>query len=49
MEKDKILVAGATGYLGKYITRELLSEGFKTKIIVRNPNKIEFGDWKPSC
>ena len=26
MEKDKILVAGATGYLGKYITRELLSE-----------------------
>ena len=25
MEKDKILVAGATGYLGKYITRELLS------------------------
>lgn len=44
MVKDKILVAGATGYLGKYITRELLSEGFKTKIIVRNPNKIEFGD-----
>ena len=44
MGKDKILVAGATGYLGKYITRELLSEGFKTKIIVRNPNKIEFGD-----
>lgn len=42
--KDKILVAGATGYLGKYITEELLSKGFKTKIIVRNPQKIAFHD-----
>ena len=44
MAKDKILVAGATGYLGKYITRQLLSEGFKTKIIVRNPDKVEIDD-----
>lgn len=39
MTKDKILLAGATGYLGKYITQELLSRNCKTKIIVRNTSK----------
>lgn len=40
MTKDKILLAGATGYLGKYVTQELLSRNLKTKIIVRNTAKI---------
>lgn len=38
---DKILVAGASGYLGKYITKELISRNYDTKIIVRNKNKIK--------
>lgn len=40
MAKDKVLLAGATGYLGKYITQELLSRNFKTKIIVRDRSKV---------
>ena len=40
MEKYKVLVAGATGYLGQFITQELLDRGFATTIIVRNKNKI---------
>ncbi|WP_111708813.1 SDR family oxidoreductase [Lutibacter citreus] len=37
----KILVAGATGYLGKFIARELIERGYDTKIVVRNKEKIK--------
>ena len=36
----KILLAGATGYLGSYILYELLQNGYDTRIVVRNENKI---------
>jgi uncharacterized protein YbjT (DUF2867 family) len=36
-----ILVAGATGYLGKYITKELTDQGYYTKVLVRNPEKFK--------
>ena len=35
-----VLLAGATGYLGSFILEELLYRGYKTKIIVRNVEKI---------
>lgn len=38
---DKILIAGATGYLGRYITHELRQQNFYTKVLVRNPKKFE--------
>lgn len=38
---NKILLAGATGYLGKYLLRELISRGYNTKAIARNSKKIE--------
>jgi len=38
---QNILVAGATGYLGKYIVRELVSRKFNTTALVRNPAKFE--------
>ena len=38
---DKILIAGATGYLGKHITQELKQQDFHTKVLVRNPKKFE--------
>ncbi|WP_071146753.1 SDR family oxidoreductase [Bacteroides ihuae] len=45
MSKQKVLVAGATGYLGGYITQELASlEDFNTKIIVRNRYKVKSND-----
>lgn len=37
----KILVAGATGYLGKYITQTLIDEGYGTSAIVRNKKRLD--------
>ena len=37
----KILVAGATGYLGRYLLKELLSQGYETTALVRNTKKLE--------
>ena len=36
MKSKKILLAGATGYLGGYIAKELIKQSYPTKIIVRN-------------
>tara|TARA_R110000744_G_scaffold6187_10_gene21741 strand:+ start:4761 stop:5651 length:891 start_codon:yes stop_codon:yes gene_type:complete len=35
-----ILLAGATGYLGNYIAKELITRNIDTKIIARNPSRI---------
>jgi uncharacterized protein YbjT (DUF2867 family) len=40
MKTKKILLAGATGYLGKFIAAELQDQGYPTKIVVRNESKI---------
>ncbi len=37
----KVLVAGATGYLGNYITKELIKKDIYTKVVVRNVAKFE--------
>jgi len=39
-QMNNIFVAGATGYLGKYITKELSAQGYYTKVLVRNPEKF---------
>lgn len=36
-----ILIAGATGYLGEYITKELSERHFNTTAIIRNTSKFE--------
>jgi uncharacterized protein YbjT (DUF2867 family) len=41
IESPKILVAGATGYLGKHIVDELKDKGFHFKAIARNPEKLK--------
>lgn len=41
MKAKNVLVAGATGYLGKFITQELIERGYETKIVVRNKEKIK--------
>ncbi len=38
---SKILLAGATGYLGSYILSELLHRGIDTRIIVQNESKLD--------
>ncbi|MGQ1891946.1 SDR family oxidoreductase [Thermophagus sp. OGC60D27] len=36
----KILVAGATGYLGQFITQELIKRDYETTIVVRKKEKV---------
>ena len=40
MKTEKILLAGATGYLGQFILAELLKKEYPTRIVVRNKAKI---------
>jgi dihydroflavonol-4-reductase len=37
----KVLVTGATGFLGYWMTRRLLDEGMEVRVLVRNRNKLE--------
>ena len=37
----KVLLAGATGYLGRYIAGELVAKNYSTNVIVRNPEKFK--------
>jgi len=41
MQKNQILLAGATGYLGRFITQELIDRDFESRIIVRNKEKVK--------
>lgn len=36
----RVLVAGATGYLGRYMVRTLKKQGFYIKVLVRDPSKL---------
>lgn len=40
---EKVLLAGATGYLGSYILAELMSKGIPGKVVVRNSQKLPKG------
>jgi uncharacterized protein YbjT (DUF2867 family) len=46
MQKEKILLAGATGYLGKYIAQRLMEKNYSTRLIVRNKSKEIFSETK---
>ena len=37
----KILLAGATGYLGGHIAKRLIQEAYDPRVIVRSPDKLE--------
>ena len=38
---NRVLLAGATGYLGGYIAKELLKRSYPVRVIVRNPQKLK--------
>jgi uncharacterized protein YbjT (DUF2867 family) len=46
MKNTKILLAGATGYLGKHIAAELISQEYPSTIIVRNKSRVPY-DTRP--
>jgi uncharacterized protein YbjT (DUF2867 family) len=47
MEKAKVLVAGATGYLGKYVIEALHREGYRIRALARNAERL--GEVKVLC
>ena len=42
--KKKVLVAGATGYIGKAVVAELLDKDYIVFAIVRKENQLEYSD-----
>jgi putative NADH-flavin reductase len=40
MNMNKVLLAGATGYLGRFITQELIARNYETRIVVCNKEKV---------
>lgn len=38
---QKVLVAGATGYLGRHVVREFKEKGYWVRVLARNPVKLE--------
>ncbi|UCD30915.1 MAG: NmrA family NAD(P)-binding protein [Desulfobacterales bacterium] len=38
--KQRVLVAGATGYLGRFIVKELNWQGYWVRALIRNSRKI---------
>jgi uncharacterized protein YbjT (DUF2867 family) len=39
MSKQKVLVAGATGYLGQYLVKELKKRGFWVRVLIRSEHQ----------
>ncbi|MGB5662920.1 NmrA family NAD(P)-binding protein, partial [Eudoraea sp.] len=37
----RVLVAGATGYLGKYVTREFKKRGYWVRVLTRSIERLE--------
>lgn len=40
-DMERILLAGATGYLGRFILKELLQRGYQVKTLVRDAGKVK--------
>mmetsp|Transcript_1224 Transcript_1224/g.5186 ORF Transcript_1224/g.5186 Transcript_1224/m.5186 type:complete len:373 (+) Transcript_1224:159-1277(+) len=43
--KNTVVVAGATGYIGKFVVKELVSQGYKTVALVRDQSRLRPGDF----
>lgn len=44
-EPAKCLVTGATGYIGGRLIRELLTHGYRIRILARNPERLKDHPW----
>ena len=41
MNKKKVLVAGATGYLGQFLVKELIRRNHDVRVLIRKENQKE--------
>ncbi len=46
MRMKRILLAGATGYLGQFILKELMHRGYPVRALVRDADKIKVDDYQ---
>ncbi len=42
--KGTVLVTGATGFIGRHVTKALLERGYRIRILTRNPDFVNFKD-----
>lgn len=42
----KVFVTGATGFIGGNLVKELLKEGYKIKVLIRNKKMLDYHLWK---
>lgn len=46
MENKQVLVTGATGYIGGRIVPRLLDLGYRVRVLVRDPARLQGRDWE---
>ena len=44
-EPARVLVTGATGYIGGRLVRELLDHGYRVRVLVRNASRLRYHPW----
>ncbi|MEL0256442.1 MAG: NAD-dependent epimerase/dehydratase family protein, partial [Pontimonas sp.] len=42
----KVLVTGATGYVGGRLVPKLLEEGHKVRVLAREPHRLDSVPWR---
>jgi uncharacterized protein YbjT (DUF2867 family) len=45
MRNDRVLVTGATGYIGGRLVPHLLAAGYRVRVLARDPQRLQGRDW----
>ena len=45
-QRQRVLVAGATGYIGRRLVAELVAGGQPVRCLARTPNKLDAEAWR---
>src|SRR4051812_35201724 len=44
--RRRVLVAGATGYIGRRLVAELVADGHQVRCVARTPRKLDAESWR---
>ena len=47
-DMSRILITGATGYVGGRLVKDLLGQNHEIRVLVRDPKKVSSQDWQKS-